>query len=229
MVAVQCALVGCTSALPTVDVSQNQYASLWTLFSQQCLPFSGTSVFVRVPVTRTRCLGQRTRAAFRCLLKRMQQPVVCAVLAGKSWRAVRGSAAVAQCTLQLPLFNTAVIQSVCFWQALAQAQSGALQAAPGRSLAQPNPNNKQQYFHYFEWDDNTVFELSPLREEERFQTASQIKHMGLLEHQKAWKVRRDLGTPGTLADALLQWVDAGRAAVHVAGISALVMLLLVWL
>ena len=117
-----------------------------------------------------------------------------------------------------------MIQCVCFWQALAQAQSGALQAAPGRSLAQPNPNNKQRYFHYFEWDDNTVFELSPLREEERFQTAGQIKQMGLLEHQKAWKVRRDLGTPGTQADAVLQWVDAGRAAVHVAGISALVML-----
>eukprot|EP00891_Asterochloris_glomerata_P007583 jgi/Astpho2/7583/fgenesh1_pg.00115_%23_24_t len=69
----------------------------------------------------------------------------------------------------------------------ALAQSGALQAAPGRSLAQPGASKKQRYFHYFEWDDNTVFELSPLREEERFQTASQIKQMGLLEHQNVWK------------------------------------------
>ncbi len=87
----------------------------------------------------------------------------------------------------------------------ALAQSGALQAAPGRSLAQPGASKKQRYFHYFEWDDNTVFELSPLREEERFQTASQIKQMGLLEHQNVWKVRCDLGNAGIWVDAQLRW------------------------
>ena len=94
----------------------------------------------------------------------------------------------------------------------ALAQTAAIQAAPGRSLAQPGATKKQRYFHYFEWDDNTVFELSPLHEDERYQTASQIKQMGLLEHQNVWKVRRDLWHPGTWVHALLRWGGKGAAA-----------------